>query len=341
MRDHLIKPSTELRLLSHGLSADIYALDNPKSPRIATDSIFVGEDTQAPDFIDKGESIDEFVGNYCEQVLSCDKDDIVWRGVHKYTFNGRTEYVLAENDCIWDATVIGFIYKTKEVVFRSFNTTHVSAVIDHEVAAQFEVELARLARFYNLEIFEAVVGGDDDNQYQVSLGIEGVGNQIDNEVNELIDSIVEITDNIAHRVQVVFEYDKNNLKDFMPHMAAIAPCFKEEFDFNPMFGNAIIDSANNTITVNIAYSSLPFSSYVIEASKNIDLAQSMRDIAKELAATGDYPEITEEMVESNVVSGKPNIINVNKPTIMDEIFVTALFSNIQAVKKVISVKSFN
>ena len=80
---------------------------------------------------------------------------------------------------------------------------------------------------------------------------------------------------------------------------------------------------------------------VIEASKNIDLAQSMRDIAKKLSETGNYPEITEEMVESNVVSGKPNIINVNKPTIMDEIFVTALFSNIQAVKKVISVKSFN
>ena len=57
MRDHPIKPSTELRLLSHGLSADIYALDDPKSPRIAADSVFVGEDIQAPDFIDKGESI--------------------------------------------------------------------------------------------------------------------------------------------------------------------------------------------------------------------------------------------------------------------------------------------
>lgn len=339
MRDHPIKPSTELRLLSHGLTLDLYSYEDAENPRNFAKTVIVGVDIKIPSYVDRGANFEEFVSNYCEKVLHCKSSDILWRGVHKYEFDGKVEYALATANSLWDNTVIGFIYKHKVAIYKDFNINHINGMIEYRVAAQFEADLARFTRFENKEIFEVVVSGDDDIEYEVASGIYALNDQVDSAVNKIISNIVNIIDNSINKVQITFEYDLFHVKDFTPYMAIIMPKFKDEFDFTPMCGVPVINETNRTLTVNVAYSSLPFSSYVIEASKNIDLAQSMRDIAKKLSETGNYPEITEEMVESNVVSGKPNIINVNKPTIMDEIFVTALFSNIKGVKKVISVKT--
>lgn len=336
MRKQLVKPSTELRLLSHGLTLELYPYEDAKNPRHSAHAVFIGVDIKIPNYINKGANFEELVDNYCEKVLFCKRNDLIWRGVHKYEFDGKVEYALATADSLWDNTVIGFIYKHKVAVYQDFKINHINGMIEYRVVAQFEMELARFTKFENKEIFEVLVSGDDDAHYEVISGVNAIDDQVDAAVNKIIGNIVDIVDSTTNKVQITFEYDSFYVKDFTPYMAIITPQFKAEFDFNPMFGKPIVDEINRTITVNIDTQSLPFISYALEASKNIDLEQSMRDIAKEISDSGDYPEITDEMLDINLVKGKPNIISVNKPPIMVAIFVMALFSKLKGVKRVIS-----
>ncbi|MBO6225875.1 MAG: hypothetical protein J6N72_10610 [Psychrobacter sp.] len=335
MRKHLIKPCTELSLLSHGLTLDLYLDENAENPRNHSKLMIVGVDVKIPDYVERGSSLEEFVDNYCSQVLHCGKDDIVWRGIHRFIFNDCVEYAVAASNSVWDPTVIGFMYVYKRTLRENLKIYNIDGRAEYKVTAQLEVELERLARFENKEVYEFVLGGDGDNNYECVSGIDGKRDKVDRAVKNSISSIVGIVDKSINKVQVIFEYDLFYIQESVPHMAVIAPEFKKEFGFNPMFGKPVIDTVNHTITVNVLTGSLPSIYHTVEASQRIDLAQTIRIIAKNLSDRGDHPEISNEMVESNLSVSKPSILSVNKPPIMDKIFVMALFSELKGVKRVI------
>lgn len=359
MRKHLVRPSTELRLLSHGLLLDLYSDEEVVNPREYANSVLVGVDIEIPNRISKGNNFDDLVQNYCRDILGCDKTDIIWRGVHKYEYDSdkeqdfnrtqahdsllflhdHTEFAFANETSLWDNTVIGFIYQTKRSIYHKYEITHINSAIESIVVAELKDEIERYTRFSNNEMYELVIGGDHDNHYETASSIDGTLDRIDAAANQVIDSIVDDVDNIISDVEITLEYDLFFTKPYTPYMAVIGRNFFKTFGIHALFGKPTINEEERTITVRAASDSLPYMSLIIADCTTCDIASTIREVTKLFIENGKGAGITSELIEAHITSKRYTEHHLNVPPALNEVFFHALLSLTKGVKYVKGTKS--
>lgn len=186
MRQHLIKEATEKRLLEQGLKLKLSQDDSAISPRETCQSVFVGGEVRIPHDVDKGQCFDDFVRNYCRQVLECKVTDIVWATVYKYE-HGGVEYSLGSSSCPWDSGIAGFIYITKEELRSHHGVKRITQQLYDLQVSWFAGELKDYTAYCNGDIYGIEIFSQNKDFESETWGVVDIDDHIDYTVNAVID----------------------------------------------------------------------------------------------------------------------------------------------------------
>ena len=334
MRKHLVRPSTELRLLSHGLVLDLNKDDEIEGFRSDSNSILIGVDTTIPNRVSKGGSFKELVENYCSIMLNFNEHDIFWRGVHKHAFDGKVEYTLSDKINQWDNTVVGFIYQVKTDIYRKHKANHINAYISDLVVAEFLDELQQLSRYENGDIYQVLVSGDDDNDYLALYAVDGTPERIDKAVNDLISQQVSAIDNISKKAKITLKYTPSKMTELAPYMAILTSEINKRHGFSLMMGEAIFDTSDtngNTITFNVACHSIPDIKDIVSSSKNkgVGFIQRLKQRADRMREYGGHQELTEAFIDEHISHNGMQYIE--RPDSLIIAVLSAIFSALSGV----------
>lgn len=334
-RQYLIKPATESLLLAHGLMLEIDQDEYATSPREHSDSVFVGGEVDVPQNIDKGASFDEFVANYCRDILSCKTSDIVWSAVTKYS-HGSVKYYLGETGCQWDSSIIGFIYLTKQQVRELYSVKSITKKTIDEVLSRFEDELKDYTSWANGELLALqVTGKADDSFYARYDSIRNEDDLVDETANELISCVLSYVNNDSRSLaDLTLKIDQAAIPKDTPPMAHILPLVQERFGFTPLLGDTAYDVNTGILSVFVDIESMP-SILKTAANTKARMFDGLWESVYRFNHEGCYSRVEHNaMMEWCVGQYDYNDL----PAMITAAYITTLFNHIDGVLKVESVK---
>lgn len=162
----ILSPNQIEALRSIGLSVRINHSETTKNPRdVDVKSVWVGVDTPTlAHKIDLGESFDDYVKNYCHEVLDCTPDDIVWSTVYTTHHNNCTSYSLEKSKNEQESYITGFIYRTKDELRKTCDSERIGKKIRELTKLSFKEELESYQDWLNGEVYSISV-------YSIETGV--------------------------------------------------------------------------------------------------------------------------------------------------------------------------
>ncbi|MBO6225339.1 MAG: hypothetical protein J6N72_07820 [Psychrobacter sp.] len=296
-QDYVIKDATKKRLEEHGLTVEVCQDSTADSPRTWTDSTFVGGEVRVPREVDRGSNFEEFVANYCRDILSCKITDIVWLTVYKYEHSGVAYSVEPFGDR-WDSGIAGFIYETKEALRKEHNVKRISAKISESVKNRLTGEIETYSNWANGDVYE--VGIESANQeYTRYMGwLLDEGDNLDTVANELIEEVLYEIDN--NKDNLAIELAVSGLDDNETPIHHINSVLEDQFGVKLSTGNLKHDETLKTI---LSINDLPsFFSMAQQSSNNLFTIVSEKAVT--VAIKYDHEQKTMDQYRAELTENK-------------------------------------
>lgn len=283
MREYLILDKTEQRLLAHGLTLELHNDDDPINPRDDSSSVFVGGEVRHPGNIDKGECFEEYVKNYCKEILGCGIDDIIWATVYKYSHSG-VSYSLKPFSCPWDSGVTGFIYRTKADIRKEYDIKRITKKVIKQVNQELEYDISDYNSFVSGSYYGISVSGNDGCLETSLWGIQDYKTYVDEVANEKIDEIMYGIKR-ADCIKVTFNLKDDKLTADRETMVKVTEAIQDTFDFMPTLGEVTKVEGTNLYSVDIVTESLIS---LCELGEWVSILDYMKNEITRLNHSGDY-----------------------------------------------------
>lgn len=156
-------------------------------------STWVGVDAPTQtDIVDTGACFDDYVRNYCRQILGCTPNDIVWSTVYKLEHDGVV-YKTSPFDGRWDSGIQGFIYRHKEDVRNELGFSRLSKDTEEEVRQELKKEVELYSKWANGEVYQIAVyneDGEDISEYSwdgiISINNKGEESIMTNHLEDIL-----------------------------------------------------------------------------------------------------------------------------------------------------------
>lgn len=187
--EFLIKDTTYERFLRCNLTLNLeLETRDVQSPRDYAKTSFVGGEIEIPKHINQGLRIEDFVENYCREVLKCKPDDIIWAEVNKHEHHSKT-YSLKPFGWSFSNSTAGIIYISKADVRKDYGVKRVTKSLEDTVISRFADELKRYTQWVNGRVYLAAIKNDKDEVIDMHGELYNVADDIDNEINDMLNHL--------------------------------------------------------------------------------------------------------------------------------------------------------
>lgn len=186
----VISKETHDRLTKNGLTLEIREETGEVSyPRYSTTTSFVGGDIEVPREVDKGECFNDFVKNYCHDILDCKPSDLVWAEVNKHEHH-NVHYSLQAEGWSFSNSIAGFIFISKADLRKELGIKRITKEVEDATLLRFTSELERYSHYCNGEVYLMTIHNEDVSFDELVGELYNIDNEIDVAVNKLIDKAV-------------------------------------------------------------------------------------------------------------------------------------------------------
>lgn len=149
---------------AQGLTPVVVVDDYCEDFREGLDTTWVGVDVSTRlDVVDKGNCFEDYVADYCKQILDCTINDIIWATVYKYEHSGVC-YNLTGFSCPWDSGIDGFIYMTKEQARKIYGVKRISSKLHDKIQNTFEKEVENYSTAINSSFYSVSLDNEADEE---------------------------------------------------------------------------------------------------------------------------------------------------------------------------------
>ena len=332
LRDYMIKDETDKRLAMHGFNIDIGNDQDADSPREWMDSVFVGGEIKIPSDseVDRGENFEEFVHNYCRDILNCKITDIIWLPVFKFDHTGVAYSVTPFSDR-WDSGRAGFIYETKENIRKEHNVKRISQAIKEQTEARLTSEIETYSLWANGDVYYAQVTSNDEYFNESCSWL--LESDVDRVANELIDQVIRAIDKDGR--SVVLEMTVGELDRDETAVQRINEVLEDHFGIKISVGT--IEQEEN-LKVILAVADLPSFLHLAQSSSdNLFNIVAMKAVELNLLYNNEQKDTNDYLQEITANKSYHDwsnvLLNALITTLFDDIDVANII-NISPVKEV-------
>lgn len=303
MRKFLIDPTTENRLLTHGLTLAIGYDTGCESPFDWGSSNFVSDDNDLSSDIESGESFKEFVSNYCHEVLDCYESDILWVPVSGY-LNGADGYALAPNAPYREFNAAGFIYALKSDIYSEHNVTRISPKLRETVLKKFAREIALYTAWTRNDVYTVRVESANQAYKETAGWITAINNDVDVTANDLIDDAIASMRYDQMCPTVIMQIDTTCLPADTSPTIYINEKVKSVFGGVLTFGDIVYRVNTGVLSAIVSLADIRS---IERLSMHADptFFKAISDKIKEFHLTGRYKEVSERDVQLTFTENVP------------------------------------
>lgn len=211
---YLLEQESKDRALDYGLEFVIENAVGYDSPRDEETSTLVGVDVELPGDIESGISFNDFVADYCGQVLDCTIDDIVWTGVVKHEHSG-VSYSTEQPSGEWSSHYEGFIYLRNETIKDEYSVKTIDQELKNKVLERFSDEMKEFTAWCVNDAYDLEIMSVDKKHKDSAYCVFNVNNAVDRVFNEMIDRLLCCIKEDGRNIDIKVGFKPGSIPSYM------------------------------------------------------------------------------------------------------------------------------
>lgn len=252
---YLLEQESKDRALDYGLEFVIENAVGYDSPRDEETSTLVGVDVELPGDIELGVSFNDFVANYCGQVLDCTIDEIVWTGVVKHGHSG-VAYSTEMPTGKWSSHYEGFIYLKNDTIKDEYGVETIDQDLKNRVLDRFSDEMKEFTAWCVNDAYDLEIMSVDKKHKDSSYCVFNVNNAVDRVFNEMIDRLVSCIKEDGKIVDIKVGFKPGSIPSYMSAVHFFNSNINNVFKTVLTLGDFTIDKDTGVFEAKVNVSSL-------------------------------------------------------------------------------------